>query len=374
MRQPYLDEGDYVWGGRKTAFRSPDQEIWLRRMVDKGWTVPGWPAKYGGAELSSAEKRVLRDEMVALSCRPPLHSFGISMLAPALFKYGSEELRMKHLPPMARGAIRWCQGYSEPNAGSDLASLRTIAKLADGLYTVSGSKMWTSYANQSDWIFCLVRTGTSADQREGISFILIDMASQGISTRPIKLISGASPFCQVFFDEAQVPQENLVGREGDGWDIAKYLLTHERSMISGVGSTSQRAGSLSELAKSVRGTHHGLLNDLVLRPAIAAYEIDALSFRYTKERLRQASAGPQNPGAMSSVLKYLGTELNKRRLELTVEIEGNSALTTPAGDSDTGPEFSSTAREWLRSKANSIEGGTTEVQLNIIARRLIGLP
>jgi alkylation response protein AidB-like acyl-CoA dehydrogenase len=145
-------------------------------------------------------------------------------------------------------------------------------------------------------------------------------------------------------------------------------------MISGVGSTSQRAGSLSELAKSVRGTHHGLLNDLVLRPAIAAYEIDALSFRYTKERLRQASAGPQNPGAMSSVLKYLGTELNKRRLELTVEIEGNSALTTPAGDSDTGPEFSSTAREWLRSKANSIEGGTTEVQLNIIARRLIGLP
>lgn len=371
MRQPYTSEAEYIWGGRKAQFDPPEQEPWLQNMAQKGWTAPDWPIAYGGAGLGREERRILREEMSRLGCRPPLHSFGISMLAPALMKFGSEEQRLEHLPAMARGEIRWCQGYSEPGAGSDLASLRTSAIAEGEFYRVNGSKIWTSHADKSDAIFCLVRTSDAGDKREGISFLLIDMETEGISVRPIRLISGASPFCQVFFDNVLVPARNRVGREGEGWKIAKYLLAHERSMISGVGGKAGTSNDLAERALRCVGEVDGKVRDPALRSEIARYDIDALSFRYAKELMRSGAQG-QDMGAMSSALKYYGTELNKRRRELAVDIEGSAALMLQ-GD-DQARAFTSTAAEWLRSKANSIEGGTSEIQLNIIARRILDLP
>src|ERR1043165_835846 len=219
------------WGGRNPVFKNDAQKRWMDVMAARGWTVPDWPTEYGGGGLSPAETKILRQEMARINARSPLMSFGISMLGPALLKYGSEEQKKHYLPQIARGEIRWCQGYSEPNAGSDLASLATKAEVHDDHFVVTGSKIWTSYADEADWIFCLVRTDT-AKKHTGISFVLIDMTSPGVSTKPIKLISGKSPFCETFFDHVLVPRHQIVGELNAGWSVAKYLLTHEREMIS----------------------------------------------------------------------------------------------------------------------------------------------
>ncbi|HVA78883.1 MAG TPA: acyl-CoA dehydrogenase family protein, partial [Candidatus Binataceae bacterium] len=369
MRTPLQSEDDTCWGGRKWKFKSDAQRLWLERMAAKGWTVPEWPLAYGGGGLSRDEAKILRQEMRALGCRSPLDSFGIWMLGPALLKYGSEAQKRDYLPPIARGEIRWCQGYSEPGSGSDLASLQTRAEDKGDHYVINGSKIWTSYADKADWIFCLVRTDPAAPKHEGISFILFDMESAGVSTKPITLISGASPFCQTFFDDVLVPKANLVGKLNKGWEIAKYLLTHERDMIGGMGQTSENR-SLGQIASETVGVENGVLADSVLRGQIAAFEIDAWAFRLTMERVGDmAKAGQAHP-AVSSLLKYYGTELNKRRLELVMAAGGANALEWEGERSHNG----TTARAWLRSKANSIEGGTSEVQLNIIAKRILGLP
>ena len=369
MRKPAQSEDDTCWGGRRWKFRSDAQRLWLERMASKGWTVPEWPREFGGGGLSRDETKVLRQEMRALGCRSPLDSFGIWMLGPALLKYGSEEQKREHLPKIARGEIRWCQGYSEPGSGSDLASLQTRAEDKGDHYVINGSKIWTSYADKADWIFCLVRTDPAAPKHEGISFILFDMESAGVSTKPITLISGASPFCQTFFDNVLVPKANLIGKLNKGWEIAKYLLTHERDMIGGMGQTSENR-SLGQIAGESVGVENGMLADPVLRGQIAAFEVDAWAFRLTMERVGDlAKAGQAHP-AVSSLLKYYGTELNKRRLELVMSAGGANALEWEGERSHNG----ATARAWLRSKANSIEGGTSEVQLNIIAKRILGLP
>jgi acyl-CoA dehydrogenase len=369
MRRPVEGEEDACWGGRHWVFQSDAQRIWLERMGEKGWTVPEWPREYGGGGLSRDEAKILRQEMHRLGCRPPLNSFGIWMLGPALLKYGSEKQKRDHLPKIARGEIRWCQGYSEPGAGSDLASLQTRAELQGDHFVVNGQKVWTSYADHADWIFCLVRTDPAAPKHEGISFVLFDMESAGVSTKPILLISGKSPFCQTFFDDVLVPKDNLVGELNKGWSIAKYLLTHERDMIGGMGGASE-ARSLGQMARETIGTENELLADTVLRGQIASFEIDAAAFRLTMERVGDmAKAGQAHP-AVSSMLKYYGTELNKRRLELHMAAGGSDALEWEGPRSRDGYS----ARAWLRSKANSIEGGTSEVQLNIIAKRILGLP
>ncbi|MFZ1889192.1 MAG: acyl-CoA dehydrogenase family protein [Candidatus Binataceae bacterium] len=369
MRKPAQSEDDTCWGGRRWKFKSDAQRLWLERMASKGWTVPEWPREFGGGGLSRDETKVLRQEMRALGCRSPLDSFGIWMLGPALLKYGSEEQKREHLPKIARGEIRWCQGYSEPGSGSDLASLQTRAEDKGDHYVINGSKIWTSYADKADWIFCLVRTDPAAPKHEGISFILFDMESAGVSTKPITLISGASPFCQTFFDDVLVPKANLIGKLNKGWEIAKYLLTHERDMIGGMGQTSENR-SLGQIAGETVGVENGMLADPVLRSQIAAFEVDAWAFRLTMERAGdQAKVGQAHP-AVSSLLKYYGTELNKRRLELVMSAGGANALEWEGERSHNG----ATARAWLRSKANSIEGGTSEVQLNIIAKRILGLP
>ncbi len=369
MRAPVKREEDVCWGGRNFVFSSPEQKQWLNVMAAKGWTVPEWPVAYGGGGLSRAEAKVLAQEMRAIRARPPLSSFGIWMLGPALLKYGSEAQKLEHLPKIARGEIRWCQGYSEPGAGSDLASLRTSAVREGDHFVVNGQKVWTSYADKADWIFCLVRTDMAAAKHLGISFLLFDMASEGVSTSPIRLISGASPFCQTFFDNVRVPVENLMGEAGKGWDIAKYLLTHEREMIGGMDGADTRS-SVSQIAKKVLGENI----DPLLRAEIIRHEVDAWAFLLTMERVKDEARAGQGTGALSSMLKYYGTELNKQRMELLMSVNGSDALAWEGdneGPNDSGGDL---ARSWLRSRANSIEGGTSEVQLNIIAKRVLALP
>src|SRR5579863_3472422 len=322
MRRPSQTDEDYCWGGRHWKFQSDAQRLWLERMGAKGWTVPEWPREYGGGGLSRDEAKILRQEMRALNCRSPLDSFGIWMLGPALLRYGNDEQKREHLPKIAKGQIRWCQGYSEPGAGSDLASLQTRAEDHGDYFSVTGSKIWTSYADRADWIFCLVRTDTAAPKHEGISFVLFDMESPGVSTKPITLISGNSPFCQTFFDNVQVPKANLVGTLNRGWDVAKYLLTHERDMIGGMGNPGGEPRPLGHLAADSIGLENGILADSALRASIAAFEIDAASFRLTMDRMGELAKLGQAHPAISSLLKYYGTELNKRRMELVMSATG----------------------------------------------------
>ncbi len=364
MRTPMRSEDDACWGGRNWTFQSEAQRQWLEAMTGRGWTVPDWPSAYGGGGLSPAEAKILKQELAAIGARAPLISFGISMLGPALLKFGNEAQKKRFLPEIARGEIRWCQGYSEPGAGSDLAGLQTKAEAAfdeerGDHYLVNGQKVWTSYADQADWIFCLVRT-SSESKHKGISFLLFDMASPGVSTRPILLISGYSPFCETFFDDVKVPKDQLVGEENRGWDVAKYLLGHEREMISGMGLGG--GGSL--------GSAVGPVDDPLLRAEIAAFDVDALAFSAMSERfLDQLKAGEAHP-AMPSMMKYAGTELNKRRHELVMAAGGSDALEWDSERSNDGKA----PRDWLRTKGNSIEGGTSEIQLGIVAKHILRLP
>lgn len=368
MRTPALDDDDRTWGGRNATFKSPGQKQWLDAMASRGWTAPEWPKEYGGGGLSKDEARILRSEMREMGARTPLDSFGIWMLGPALLKYGNEAQKKEHLPKIVRGEIRWCQGYSEPGAGSDLASLQTKAEDKGDHYLVNGQKIWTSYANKADWIFCLVRTNPTVKKHEGISFLLFDMTTPGVTTKPILLISGKSPFCETFFSDVKVPKENLVGEVDKGWTIAKYLLTHERDMIGGMGTTVGRP--LGQIAADAVGEENGRLADPLLRADIARYDIDTWAFQTMMERAGDLSKAKQAHPALSSMLKYYGTELNKRRYELLMSAGGSDALEWDSERSRGGE----TARDWLRTKANSIEGGTSEVQLNIISKRILELP
>jgi acyl-CoA dehydrogenase len=369
MRLPVTSEDDVCWGGRRWRFRSDAQRVWLERMAERGWTVPTWPREYGGGGLSPEEGKVLAQEMKRLACRPPLTSFGIWMLGPAMLKFATHEQKLEHLPKIARGEIRWCQGYSEPNAGSDLAALATRAEDRGDHFVVNGQKIWTSYADLADWIFCLVRTD-SAKKHTGISFVLFDMATPGVSTRPILLISGKSPFCETFFDNVRVDKRNLIGELNGGWTVAKYLLTHEREMIGAIGERNTPRPLGTEALALVGRDAQGRLADPQLRARIAEFEADEAAFRLALERVVDLSRARQAHPAMSSLLKYYGAELNQRRWELMAAAGGIDALEWESDRSDQGR----IARTWLRSKGNSIEGGTSEVQLNVIAKRILELP
>lgn len=379
MRLPAVQD-EVVWGGRNFQFKNPDSKIWLERMADKGWTCPTWPEEFGGGGLSKEESIVLSQELSRINARPALTSFGISMLGPVLLESASYEQKLEHIPKIVRGEIRWCQGYSEPGSGSDLASLATRALVDGDDYLINGSKVWTSYADKADWIFCLVRTDVEGPKHAGISFILFDMETSGVSTKPIQLISGSSPFCETFFDDVRVPAKNLVGGVNNGWAIAKRLLQHERTMISGFGladslnSDPDHASIMDKVedaAMHYRGDS-GRLSDPVLRDEIAQFKIDSEAFALTSQRSLEESKKGQGPTATSSMLKNYGCELNKRRYELLLQALGSCALGWE-GSGFKSEELTVT-REWLRSKANSIEGGTSEVQLNVIAKRVLGLP
>ncbi|MCP9482284.1 acyl-CoA dehydrogenase family protein [Shimia sp. CNT1-13L.2] len=369
MRQP-MSEADVCWGGRNWVFQSEAQKLWLDRMAARGWTVPTWPEAYGGAGLSGDEDRILKEEMARISARPPLQSFGIWMLGPALLEFGTEEQKRHFLPQIARGEVRWCQGYSEPGAGSDLAGLQTKGVECGAHFEVTGQKIWTSYADKADWIFCLVRTEPEAPKHKGISFLLFDMTSDGVSTKPIQLISGASPFCETFFDGVKVPADQIVGERGKGWTIAKYLLTHEREMIGATDSALFGSEDIVDVSREAIGVDaDGRLADPVLRGQIGDFLADEIAFDAELARAKTWMRAGNQLGAQSATLKYTGTELNKRRQELIMAAGGLAALEwdfeNAAGDEK--------ASLWLRSKGNSIEGGTSEVMLSILSKAILEL-
>jgi alkylation response protein AidB-like acyl-CoA dehydrogenase len=378
MREPVRDEDDVYWGGRRATFKNDAQKAWFDACLAKGYTVPAWPKAYGGAGLSAAEAKVLREEMSRINARPPLSSFGIWMLGPALLHFGTEGQKQRFLNEIARGEIRWCQGYSEPGSGSDLVSLQTygeeVVDPAGGdHWVVNGQKIWTSYADQADWIFCLVRTNKE-DKYKGITFMLFDMASEGVTTKPILLISGNSPFCETFFDNVAVPKSYgedcpaYVGEVNRGWDVAKYLLGHEREMISGAGG-GDRTAAIGAMMKR-HAAKLGDEIDPVLRAELALFDVDALAYTAMGEKfLDEIKVGKAHP-AQPNMMKYVGTELNKRRHELMMAVGGSRSLEWESEDTGGGKP----ARGWLRTKANSIEGGTSEVMLNVISKRILDLP
>jgi len=363
MRGGAMTEDGICWGGKNWVFTSDAQKLWLDRCAAKGYTVPTWPVDYGGAGLTREQEKVFHEEMAAINARIPLQSFGIWMLGPALLHFGSHEQKLHYLPPIARGEIRWCQGYSEPGAGSDLANVQTRGEDKGDYWLINGQKIWTSYADQADWIFALVRTDKDAPKHKGISFLLCDMEQAGVETRPIKMISGISPFCETFFTDAKIPKEQIVGTENRGWDVAKYLLTHEREMISGGGAGLSGGGRA--LGAVIADTMDEM--DATLRADAMRCEVDALAIGLTLERYKDQSEAGQGAGDASAMLKYMGTELNKQRHELMMSAGGSDALEWD------GP-LGNRAGDWLRTKANSIEGGTSEVMLSIVSRRVLGLP
>ncbi len=364
-----------TWGGRKASYPNPDTKRWLDAAAERGWTAPEWPREYGGGGLSKARAKVLREEMARLRLPQPLIGFGLTMIGPTLLQFGTEEQKREHLPRIVRGEIRWCQGYSEPGAGSDLAALQTRAVRDGDHYVIDGQKIWTSYADQSDWMFLLVRTDPEAKKQEGITFILMDMESPGVEVKPILLISGSSPFCETFLTGVRVPVANVVSETNGGWTVAKALLQHERTMIAdafGLSGRGDQRKTLAEFARDYVGSGDGPLADASLRQRIAATEMDTRAFALTVQRARDAAKAGHPPGPESSLFKIYGTELNQRRQELRMSIAGPQALGWEGPGFEPG-ELTLT-REWLRSRGNTIEGGTSEVQLNIIAKRVLGLP
>ncbi|MCB1674709.1 MAG: acyl-CoA dehydrogenase family protein [Halioglobus sp.] len=390
MRTPASDEDDMVWGGSKVSFKTKDHQLWFERMRDKGWFTPDWPTEYGGGGLSSAQAQILTREMARLHCRQPQINLGIWMLGPVLLEFGTQEQKQTHLPPMARGEVRWCQGFSEPNAGSDLASLQMKAVPDGDDFIVTGSKIWTSHADKSDAIYTLVRTDPNAKKQEGISFLLIDMTSPGITTQPIELISGKSHFCEVFFDQVRVPQKNLVGELNGGWTVAKRLMQHERHAMAHLGDEGLSPYSLADMAKKYLGCRTDgatgadpastELADAVMRDRIAALDMDDMAYQLTLRRAGEEIAAGGDATATTSTFKYYSTELEKRKNEALIAILGTRGLGWDeqqsggeANSSFTEEELAVT-RGWLASKVMSIGGGTTEIQLNVIAKRVLGLP
>jgi alkylation response protein AidB-like acyl-CoA dehydrogenase len=368
MRTP-MSEDDRPWGGRNFKPSHPDIKVWMDRMVAKGWTVPTWPKEYGGAGLTPDEAKVLQQEMDRINARVPHVSFGIWMFGPVLMEYGNEAQKRKFLPQIARGEIRWCQGYSEPGAGSDLAGLQTRCEDKGDHYLINGQKVWTSYADKADWIFCLVRTDTTKKQG-GISFVIFDMQSRGVEARPIKLISGSSPFCETFFTDVKVPKDQLIGQVNGGWEIAKRLLQYERKNISagGFGGGTE----VEEFAKRYIGLKDGILADADFRTRLTIHKMEAHAFDLTVKRSATEARSGKDVGATTSIVKYAVAKMNQERRELGVEAMGMGGLGWE------GPGFETDAlgetRQWLRAKGNSIEGGTSEINLNVLSKRVLNLP
>jgi alkylation response protein AidB-like acyl-CoA dehydrogenase len=383
----------------------PDLALWRKRMGDRGFAIPSWPKEYYGGGLNPAEVRVLQEEMRRAGAPPSVGGFGVSMLGPVLLEYANHEQKREHLRGIVYGEVNWCQGYSEPGAGSDLASLQTRAVRDGDHYVINGSKIWTSGAQNADWMFCLVRTNTDVPKHDGISFILFDLKSEGVEVRPIQLISGASSFCQVFFRDVRAHARNLIGVENGGWPIAKRLLQHERTMLSGGmgggaaagGGMAARAGrgrgagagaaaaaaaagagvgapsgGIGAIAKRYVGEKDGRIADGVLRDRVAQVEMDALCYGLTTRRSAESARSGQGPGHTSSMFKLYASEMSKRRQELMISMLGTQGLGWE-GEAFNGFERGTT-RQWLRSKGQTIEGGTSEVQLNVIAKRVLDLP
>ena len=360
-------------GSSKIRIEDPDTLIWLERMVDKGWTVPNWPQAYGGGGLGKDEYVILLEEMARIRARPALSSFGTSMIGPTLLEMGTQEQKQRHLPPIARAQVEWCQGYSEPGSGSDLASLRTRAEDAGDHFVINGQKIWTSGAHNADWMFILVRTAPDAPKHEGISFLLLPMDQEGVSVKPIRLISGESPFNETFFDNAIASKQDLIGELNKGWNVGKRLLQHERSGMASLvsGSASSEESTLVIEARRCLGEREGRLADPAYRQEVLRYEMNNHVFRLAQRRAVEESDGG-TPGPVTSIFKVYGSELQQAWYDLTTRMRGVKGF----GDDPAifSPEELETTRRWLYYQAASIYSGSNEVQRNIIAKRVLGLP
>ncbi len=378
-----LNDPKYAyWGGRKPELPHPDSQRYCELAAERGLTAITWPKEYGGGGLTAAHEKVFQQELGKLGFPAPLTGFGLTMIGPTLLQFGTDAQRAEHLPLIVRGKIRWCQGYSEPNAGSDLASLQTSAVLDGDEYVLNGQKIWTSYGEKSDWMFVLVRTDPSAKKQQGITFLLIDMQNPGVEVRPILLISGASPFCETFFTDARAKAKDVIHGVNNGWTVAKALLGHERTMIAnvfggsgGARNSNEKPNAIADLAReyvgeAADGSHK--LADPILRDGVTQVTMDTRCFLATVARNADNIKAGHRPGPESSLFKVYGTELNQRREELLLKIRGPQALGWE-GAGYTKEELGKT-RDWLRSRGNTIEGGTSEVQLNIIAKRVLELP
>jgi alkylation response protein AidB-like acyl-CoA dehydrogenase len=349
-----------------------DLAAWMKAIGEKGWATPTWPKEYGGGGLSKAEARVLQQEMArAGAFNPLMFGMGITMIGPTILDYGTEAQKQTHLPRIARGEVQWCVGYSEPNAGSDLASLQTRATDKGDHWEISGSKIWTSGAQYSEWCGALVRTDFSAKKHDGISFMLIDMKQPAIETRPIKLIAGASPFCETFFTEAKAPKDALLGQVNRGWDVGKRLLQHERASQTGAIMGGGRQTPLEDVAKTYVGVDEkGRIADLDLRNRLTQHLMDAKVHGLTL--MRAMAEAKDGAGNTASILKNSATNVAQTRAELTLEIFGHQGLGWE-GDAFAKEEIEA-VRSWLSGKAMSIYGGSFEIQNNIITKRILGLP
>ncbi len=363
-------------GSSKIKLTDADTLLWLERMVERGWTVPNWPREYGGGGLSNDEYLILLQEMAAINARPALSSFGTSMIGPTLLEFGSEDQKQRHLPRIARAEVEWCQGYSEPGSGSDLASLSTRAVDHGDHFLINGQKIWTSGAHHADWMFCLVRTDPDAPKHEGISFVLLPMDQAGVEVRPIRLISGESRFNETFFTDAVADKADLVGELNKGWTVGKRLLQHERSGMESLveGGAKQDVMSLVAEAKRCLGMDGAHLADPAYRDELLKYEMDNRVFRLAQRRAVEESEGG-TPGAVTSIFKVYGSELQQTYYDLMLRMRGVRGFGDIMSDNDqfTGSELSGT-REWLYYRAASIYSGSNEVQRNIIAKRVLGLP
>jgi len=357
---------ELIPGGEKPT---GDALVWKQRMADKGWGTPTWPKAYGGGGLSGPEARILAEEMAAIGAYNPIQGMGTSMFGPTLLEYGTEDQKQRHIPPIVRGEVRWCQGYSEPGAGSDLAALSTKCEDAGDHWKINGQKIWTSGAQYSDWCFCLVRTDTSK-KHEGISFVLIDMHQPGVETRPIRLIAGSSPFCETFFTDARAEKNDMVGPLNGGWSIGKRLLQHERSGQGG-GRLMGGGKPLPAIADAYAEDADGLGAE-DLRDRIIAQAIDTRAHVLTIARAAAEAKGNLNPSATTSVMKNSVTKIGQDKAELTLEIMGSSGLGWE-GDGFK-PDERTAVRAWLSGKATTIFGGSAEIQNNIISKRILGLP
>ena len=372
MRQPLTQE-QIVWSGSEVTFGNDDQRVWFERMRDRGWFAPAWPTELGGGGLSPKQARIVEEEMQRLSCRPPQFNLGVWMLGPVLLEIGTEAQKREHLPPMMQGRMRWCQGFSEPNAGSDLASLKTSARVDEnGDFIVNGSKIWTSYGDAADWMYALVRTDTTVKKQEGISFVLLDMKSPGVTVKPIELISGKSSFCEVFFDDVRVPARQLVGPLNGGWTVAKKLLQHERAAMSKFSEGSAPSHDALAVARPYLYGEDGTLLEPVWRGKLATLLMDAQAFALTHQRVVEQGMARMDVSGPASIMKLVQTEQEVAKYEFLMQVMGQRGLSWE------GDEFSADehdiGRLWLLAKTYTIAGGSSEVQLNIIAKRVLGLP
>ncbi|MCH2333494.1 MAG: acyl-CoA dehydrogenase family protein [Pseudomonadales bacterium] len=369
------EPGPVPWGSTKIELDDASKQ-WLERMASRGWTVPSWPKEYGGAELSPDQYKILIDELKRINARPPLTGRGVNYIGPTILELGNDDQRERWLPGIARGEGGWAMGYSEPGAGSDLASLSMRAARHGDRYVINGRKIWTSDAMQADYIFVLARTAPDEPKHQGISLILVDMQQEGVQVRPIRLISGASPFNETLFEDAIAHASDVVGGVNNGWTVGKRLLQFERSTHAGINTSGSQGGRSqpSTMPEQIR-RHAKVIGSRIADPGIRArlirYQQNDLAQRLTQQRVIEETRA-HAPGFASSAVKLTGALHTQEGDELLLHTSGTHGLDWGATGSSI--ETSEIAKAWLRQKALTIAGGTKEIQLNIIAKRVLGLP